>query len=170
MKEQIAAELESAFSLYGFAQPSVAKLNQACSVSLRTLYKYFPSKEAMIVGALEHRHQRYLKHLTCDLATEPRKALEQIFERLEHWMETEAPNGCMSTNALTDFADNPEISQVVSEHKQQVRAYLASLCGCEQLGGAIFLIHEGASNAWPLMGKATIDIAKYTVNQLIKEK
>ena len=63
LREQIAASLEVAFSQQGFAEPSVAQLKTACGVSLRTLYKHFPSKEAMIVGALEYRHQRYLDFL-----------------------------------------------------------------------------------------------------------
>ena len=63
LKEEIAASLELAFSHYGFAEPSVAKLKTACNVSLRTLYKHYPSKEAMIVAALQHRHQRYLTFL-----------------------------------------------------------------------------------------------------------
>ena len=63
VKEKIAASLEKAFSQYGFAEPSVPQLKNACEVSLRTLYKYYPSKEAMIVAALEHRHQRYLSFL-----------------------------------------------------------------------------------------------------------
>ncbi|MEF1262780.1 TetR/AcrR family transcriptional regulator, partial [Vibrio harveyi] len=39
LKEQIAANLEQAFSELGFAEPSVAQLKAACGVSLRTLYK-----------------------------------------------------------------------------------------------------------------------------------
>ena len=63
LKEKIAADLESAFSKLGFAQPSVAQLKTACNVSLRTLYKHYPSKEAMIISALEYRHKRYMTFL-----------------------------------------------------------------------------------------------------------
>ena len=63
LKEQITISLEHTFSQYGFAEPSVAELKNACNVSLRTLYKHYPSKEAMVVGALAYRHQRYLTFL-----------------------------------------------------------------------------------------------------------
>lgn len=63
LRERIAADLEDAFSKFGFAQASVAQLKSACNVSLRTLYKHFPSKEAMIIAALEYRHKRYIAFL-----------------------------------------------------------------------------------------------------------
>ena len=77
LREQIAASLEVAFSQQGFAEPSVAQLKTACNVSLRTLYKHFPSKEAMIVGALEHRHHRYLNFL---LENVPAGGLESMLD------------------------------------------------------------------------------------------
>ena len=83
LKHQIAASLEQAFSTHGFAEPNVAQLKAACNVSLRTLYKHYPSKEAMIVAALEYRHQRYLDFLLND---NPHKGIESvihIFQKLE---------------------------------------------------------------------------------------
>lgn len=56
-QQQIAENLERAFSQKGFAEPSVAELKALSGVSMRTLYKYFPSKESMVVGALDYRHQ-----------------------------------------------------------------------------------------------------------------
>ncbi|WP_367180608.1 TetR family transcriptional regulator [uncultured Ruegeria sp.] len=43
----------------GFAGPGVEALRAGADVSLRTLYKYFPSREAMVVGALRHRDRVY---------------------------------------------------------------------------------------------------------------
>ena len=63
LKEQIASGLENALSQQGFVEPSVSDLQNASGVSLRTLYRHFPSKEAMVIGALEHRHARYLDFL-----------------------------------------------------------------------------------------------------------
>ena len=54
----IAARLESCFVSRGFLEPGVDALRDAAGVSLRTLYKYFPSREAMVIGALDHRRNR----------------------------------------------------------------------------------------------------------------
>lgn len=67
-KDRIAARLEALFSQQGFATPSVPEIKEAAGVSMRTLYRHFPSKEAMVIGALDHRHARYLAFLTRDVS------------------------------------------------------------------------------------------------------
>lgn len=121
MKQKIAANLELAFSQYGFAEPNVDKLKTACHVSLRTLYKHYPSKEAMVVAALEYRHQRYPAYLDSDLSTSGEHALSTLFQRLETWMSNNAPHGCLSMNAIAAFPDNKLIN------KASVIQYLARL-------------------------------------------
>ena len=100
IKEDIAIKLEKAFSQYGFAEPSVAQLKTACNVSLRTLYKYYPSKEMMVVGALDYRHQRYLDFLLSESPSPGIASILHIFDKLEQWMKAFAPHGCMSMNAV----------------------------------------------------------------------
>ena len=50
LKQDIAAALEAAFSQHGFTEPSVATLQKLSGVSLRTLYKHYPSKQSMIIA------------------------------------------------------------------------------------------------------------------------
>ncbi len=169
LKQQIASRLEVAFSQYGFAEASVAQLKNASEVSLRTLYKHYPSKEEMIVGALEHRHQRYLDFL---LDGSPEKGLDavlHIFEKLDHWMAEFAPHGCLSINAISAYPDNLEINQAVHKHKLEVRELLGEQSGKPELATALFLIHEGVSNAWPVLGKEASDSAKQTLIQLLEK-
>ena len=169
LREQIAASLEVAFSQQGFAEPSVALLKTACDVSLRTLYKHFPSKEAMIVGALEYRHQRYLDFL---LETSPEKGLASvthIFNKLQQWLEEYAPHGCMSMHAMAAFPDNTLISQAVTQHKQQVRSLIAQQSLREDLATPLFLLHEGVSGAWPVLGEEALASAHNMVKKLLEE-
>ncbi len=49
---KIAAGLERAFAARGFSEPCVDDLREAAGVSLRTLYKYTPSRDAMVRMAL----------------------------------------------------------------------------------------------------------------------
>ncbi len=167
VKRQIAENLEKAFSQYGFAEPSVSQLQKACEVSLRTLYKYYPSKEEMIVAALEHRHQRYMDLLSQD---KPENGLEAVFHvvgQLEEWMKHHAPHGCLSTLAVASFPDNEIISGVVTEHKQAVKAFLSELVGDEARGYQLYVIHEGISGTWPVMGRESIEVAKQMIVQLV---
>lgn len=169
LKQQIAASLEEAFSKYGFAQPSVAQLKTSCEVSLRTLYKYYPSKEAMIVGALEHRHQRYLTYLLSESPAPGVESVLHIFNKLEQWMKEFAPNGCLSMNAIAAFPDNSLISKAVKEHKEQVRQFLGQQSQRVDLSTALFVLHEGVSSAWPVLGRDAVTSAQKTLLQLLEE-
>jgi AcrR family transcriptional regulator len=170
LKHQIAASLEQAFSTQGFAESSVAQLKAACNVSLRTLYKHYPSKEAMIVAALEYRHQRYLTFLLND---NPNKGIEpviHIFQKLELWMTESAPYGCLSMNAIAAFPDNALISKAVKEHKAEVRHMLGQQSNREDLATALFILHEGVSSAWPVLGSEAVISAQKTVLQFFKQE
>ncbi len=169
MREQIAAQLEQAFSQYGFAEPSVSKLKEACGVSLRTLYKYYPSKEEMIVAALQHRHERYLTFLVQNQASQGVEAVLEMFNQLETWMKEYAPHGCMSMNAISAFPDHPEITQAVQQHKLEVRELLGKKSLRPDLADSLFLIHEGVSNAWPVLGKQASQSAQQTIQILMEQ-
>ncbi len=166
--DQIASRLEQAFSKEGFAVPSVAKLKQAAGVSLRTLYRYFPSKEAMVIGALQHRHARYLAFLTEGEPLSGENSIRHLFHRLSLWMEQFAPNGCMSMNAFVAFPNNTFIQALVTSHKQEMAATLARRSGCEGIADELLIIHEGASAAWPILGKQAINYAEKAALQLIQ--
>ncbi|SHH29956.1 TetR/AcrR family transcriptional regulator [Ferrimonas marina] len=168
-KVAIAARLEQAFSEQGFAEPGVAQLKTISQVSLRTLYKHYPSKEAMVIGALEHRHQRYSTLLQGTESMTPSEAVNALFDRLADWMRDEAPHGCLSVNALAAFPDSAAIRDAVNGHKQAVRQQLGRLSGRPDLATALFLLHEGASSSWPLLADAAIDAARQSALTLILE-
>jgi len=170
LKQQIATSLEQAFSAQGFAEPSVADLKTACNVSLRTLYKHFPSKEAMIVAALVHRHQRYLVFLLNDAPIKGVEAVSHIFQKLEQWMTESAPHGCLSMQAIAAFPDNPLISKAVKDHKAEVRHMLGQQSLRDDLAIALFILHEGVSSAWPVLGTEAITSAQKTVLQFLKQE
>ncbi|MGS0468180.1 TetR/AcrR family transcriptional regulator [Cobetia marina] len=129
IQHDIAARLEALFSQRGFAEPSVSELKAASGVSLRTLYRHFPSKESMVIGALQHRHERYLAFLEDEVPSDGAAALSHLYRRLGHWMKHEAPNGCMSINALAAFPDNRDVSDAVTRHKREPSIGLARAVG-----------------------------------------
>ncbi|WED24290.1 TetR/AcrR family transcriptional regulator [Vibrio sp. JC009] len=168
LKEQIAASLEVAFSKHGFAEPSVARLKDACNVSLRTLYKHYPSKAAMVIGALEHRHQRYLSFLLTGSPEPGIDSVLHIFKQLEFWMKEYAPHGCLSVNAIAAFPDSPEVTMAVKQHKEEVRQLLGRQSQREELSDALFLLHEGVSSAWPVMGQKAVISAQEAIQQIMR--
>lgn len=165
-QQQIAENLELAFAQKGFAEPSVAELKTLSGVSMRTLYKYFPSKESMVVGALNHRHQRYIALLEECAQQSGLDATLSAFDVLGTWMKEHAPKGCLSVNALAAFPDNADINSTVEKHKQQVIDSLAKLSGRDDLSHALFVLHEGTTTAYPILGESAITAAKVAITAL----
>lgn len=169
LKQQIAARLEGAFSQKGFAEPSVAQLKIACGVSLRTLYKHYSSKEAMVEAALEYRHQRYIAFLSENAPSRGIDSVLHVFNRLEQWMTEYAPHGCLSMSAVAAFPDNLQINNAVQQHKEAVRQFLGEQSLREDLATPIFVLHEGVSSAWPVFGHDVVLAAQQVLSMLLKE-
>jgi AcrR family transcriptional regulator len=154
-KLKIAAGLERAFAKGGFAEPSVDDLREAADVSLRTLYKYTPSRADMVHLALEHRHQRYIDLLFTNLPEAPDKALSAIIDRVGVWMETEASHGCLFHSAV---AASP--GDLLSRHKVEVATKAAIATGRQGYEIELNLILEGLTQSFTLHGAQAIAAAK----------
>lgn len=153
----------------GFAEPSVAQLKSVCGVSLRTLYKHYPSKEEMIIAALQHRHQRYLTFLIQNTPEAGIKSIQHIFNMLGTWMTEYAPNGCMSINALAAFPENNVIYETVKKHKKDIQRFLGEQCLRKDLATQLFVLHEGVSSAWPIIGDEALHSAQHSISNLLSE-
>ncbi len=166
LKTQIAENLERAFSQLGFAEINVAQLKSSSGVSLRTLYRYYPSKEEMVVAALNNRHKRYLNFLSEDLPSPGEEAIVHIFNKLNMWMNENAPNGCMSISALNAFPENSTIKEAVEKHKKDVEYFLGKKSDRDALSTQLFLLHEGVTSAQPLIGDDALTSAQAIIKQL----
>lgn len=165
---ELASKLEQAFALYGFAEPNVAKLKDYTGTTLKTLYKYFPSKEDMIIGALNFRHSRYIAFLEDGCPSTPKEALNHIFERLAVWLSTFAPRGCLSLQALASYPQNEQIKNAVNEHKREVLLWLNDKLNDKTLSHSVFLLHEGMASAWPTIEQDALTSAKSTLAVMLQ--
>ncbi|WP_300513886.1 TetR/AcrR family transcriptional regulator [Aliiroseovarius sp.] len=160
MKDQIAARLHGQFDEMGFAAPGVEALREGADVSLRTLYKYFPSREAMVVGALEHRDRAYDDWI----GTGPAEGADHVLHilvRLADWLSGISNAGCLFRNALSAYPDSAAIRAAVKAHKAGLRAkfqgrlaHVAPRCDADRLADQLFILHEGMTEAARLIGPA----------------
>lgn len=165
----IASRLETCFVERGFVEPGVDALRDASGVSLRTLYKYYPSREAMVIGALKHRHSRYLSFIADGAPASGPASIAHLFGRIEDWMKGECGTGCLFLNALAAHPWNSRIRDTVTRQKDDTRSLLGRCSGRPELADALFLLHEGATAAWPLMGSEAIRTARNSALKLLGE-
>jgi AcrR family transcriptional regulator len=158
-KQRIASDLERSFAEQGFAEQGVEALRAEANVSLRTLYKHFPSREAMIVGALEHRDAVHFEWL----AGGPQEGVDHVVHplvRLGDWLKEVANTGCLFLNALAEYPESEAIAAVVRDHKRRLadefRQRLTRVApdrDTSQLAETLFLLHEGMTQAARLQGR-----------------
>ncbi|MBY6068401.1 TetR/AcrR family transcriptional regulator [Leisingera aquaemixtae] len=156
---KIAAGLERAFVEFGFAEPAVETLREAAGVSMRTLYKYTPSREEMVLRALEHRHHRYLEHIFRDLPGTGPSVRSEIIGRIAQWMAQEAPRGCLFHAAVAAAPQNERLQELLKRHKTEVASRAAKAAGIEECEMDLSLIFEGLTQSWPLHGDEAVKSA-----------
>lgn len=158
-KQRIASELERSFAVLGFAEQGVEALRAEADVSLRTLYKHFPSREAMIVGALEHRDKTYFAWIGGGPETGADHVLHPLV-RLGDWLGQVANTGCLFLNALAQYPDSTAIGAVVRDHKARLadefRIRLERVAPGRDTGllaETLFILHEGMTEVSRLQGR-----------------
>lgn len=158
-KRKIASGLDRQFAELGFAEQGVEALRAGADVSLRTLYKYFPSREAMVVGALEHRDAAYFEWLQGG----PQDGVAHVLHplvRLGDWLAEVANTGCLFLNALAEHPDSAAIRAIVVAHKGRLagdfRTRLEKVAPHKDVGpiaDTLFLLHEGMTQTARLHGR-----------------
>jgi AcrR family transcriptional regulator len=154
LKTKLARCLEEYFDQNGFSGPSVPQLRDACGVSLRTLYRYFPSREDMVVGALEHRNAKYLNWLAQGAEqTQGAEHILAIYRRLGEWLENGATHGCFFLRAIAAYPNDPAVRRISQHHKDCVRqefhrrvTRLDPDCDHDELVETLCAIHEGQTD------------------------
>lgn len=167
---KIVTGLEALFAKEGFTEPSVDRLREAADVSLRTLYKYCPSREDMILAALQHRHERYLDQLFTNLPDEPAQAVAETFDRAGRWMRGNGLTGCLFHSAVAAHPNSDPLLGMYKEHKAETEAALARVVGCTDLGRALLLVHEGLTQTWLLNGNEALQAAKSIAQTIIARR
>lgn len=157
-KAKIARNLDTQFAKMGFAQPGVDALRDGAEVSLRTLYKYYPSREAMVAGALEYRNRIYLDWIAGGPGSGHAHVLH-IYDRLNDWLVAGANTGCLFLNALAAYPDAGDVRAMANHHKDCVRQAFADRLhtiapdiDIPILSESLLTIHEGQTDMSILRG------------------
>lgn len=163
---KIAAGLERAFVAQGFAEPNVEALREAADVSLRTLYKYTPSRSEMVLTALEYRHSRYIAHVFGDLPAPGPDALEAVITKIGAWMAQEAERGCLFQAAVAAAPRDQRLHALLKRHKSDVAKRAARAGDIAEFETDIAVIIEGLTQSWPLLQSAAVSSALRLVRSL----
>lgn len=150
--------VETAFDLFkqnGFYATGVDLIMREAGVSKRTLYKYFPTKNELIVAVLEHYRSTYQLHMDELIEVEgvsARDKIKAIFDDAVTWFGDVNFHGCLAVNAMGEFSGKEEaIESACQRFKQWEMGVLHALCReideqhPEKLAYKLFVLLEGMS-------------------------
>lgn len=148
---QAAAEL---FYSQGIRATGVDAIVKAANTTKMSLYKYFPSKDELILAFLRKRDEDFRIWFVDQVnakADTPKTKLLAIFDVIGEWMAIPEFRGCAFINAAAEFPleGNP-VHQVSAEFYDHFRSYIADLAGqCgskspQSLALQLSLLVEGA--------------------------
>jgi AcrR family transcriptional regulator len=119
------------FSRYGVGPTGVDALIDAAGVAKRTFYRYFPSKDDLIVAWLGDGRTRWLDRVrrrAKEIAGGPRETIPSFFDAVAEWLEAEDYRGCPYLNTAVELGDRDHPAHpVIRAYLLEVRQYLMEL-------------------------------------------
>lgn len=158
-KDHLIKVASQLFNQYGFHQTGIDLIMKESGVSKTTMYKYFKTKEALILEILERRSATLKAVLLARIQAAQDKAPNQplhshipvIFDATDEWIKSGEFYGCNFVRASSEYSvGNDLIRKYAVQHKAEIQAYILSLLvehptdSPEDLAGQITLILDGA--------------------------
>jgi AcrR family transcriptional regulator len=153
------------FHAHGFREVGLDRILNDVGVTKTTFYKYFESKDALIVQVLRERDaaetREWIRTIRRIGGEDARAQLLAFFDLLEEWFQKPDFRGCLFLNAGAEFPlANDPVHQAASEHGKHLFEELlglATLAGAKDpeslakqllllITGAIISRHAGGDN------------------------
>jgi AcrR family transcriptional regulator len=178
LREKILNTATNLFQTQGINSTGVDTIVAVAGTTKMTLYKYFRSKEDLILEVLTQSHQNFQDWLNNKLnsnSKKPSEKLQKLFDAIEEWITSPDFIGMAFIKASAEFPNeaNP-VHQLSSEQSRQFRLYIISLASqanikdAEGLALQLSLLFEGAVQAEQMQrGSGAIKYAKKAAKILI---
>ncbi|MDQ3155441.1 MAG: TetR/AcrR family transcriptional regulator [Actinomycetota bacterium] len=158
-RELVLGAADRLYNARGIQSVGMDTLQAESGVSLKRLYKLFPSKENIVEQVLRRRHDRWVEGLAeaASSADSPRDRLLAIFDFLGRWFDESDFRGCAFINSFGEMGGTTEsLAAIVRSHKADFQAYVAALVEAAgapaSLAPQLALLAEGAQTTAAISG------------------
>lgn len=175
--DKLLATTERLIYAGGICATGMDAIVKASGVARKTIYRYFPTKEALVAEALSKRDDRWMHWFiaTSNKAESPADRLLATFDALEEWFFSPDFRGCAFINAAGEIGDaSTPIRAVAKLHKIKLRNFLRELAeeygadDPDELAGQFLILIEGAITVALVMGnKEAASDAKKLARKLL---
>jgi len=129
-KEKIDRTAYALFTREGVRAVGVDTIVARSGVAKMTLYRHYPSKDALALAFFERRFARFSRRWQAEveaLRLPPREALLAIFDVLERWYRSPGYTGCPVVKALLESRRHDPVHAGALRYFASVRAFLREL-------------------------------------------
>ncbi|XGV94817.1 MAG: TetR/AcrR family transcriptional regulator [Leptolyngbya sp. BL-A-14] len=153
-QQRILAIADDLFYREGIRAIGVDTIIAKSEVAKTTLYRYFPSKDDLVVAYLEGRNQRFwelFEAVVNQHPEQPKQQLLAIFVWIDELLSSDDSHGCPFLMVASEFPE-PDYPghQVAIAHKHKMRermtelAELAGIKQAQELSAALLMLVDGA--------------------------
>ncbi|UVA81938.1 TetR/AcrR family transcriptional regulator [Pandoraea commovens] len=161
----------------GIHATGVDAIVRESGVVRKTLYRHYPTKEALVEAALLRRDERWMQWFVASTSqtNDPVERLQSCFDALRTWFASDGFHGCAFLNAAGEIGDPASGIRSVSKlHKQRLLDYLSELTTAsglpqpDALAGELLILIDGAiSVALVFGGTEAADTAARVARRLL---
>ena len=150
--------LETAYELFarrGIRAVGVDEVIARANVAKATLYRHFPTKNALVLAFLERREQRWtvawVEAEARRRGATPEEQLLAIFDLFDEWFRTPDFEACSFINVLVEMGPDHVVGQASIAHLAKIRAVVRALADEAGLRDT-----EAFAHSWHILMKGSI--------------
>ncbi|MEI7916234.1 MAG: TetR/AcrR family transcriptional regulator [Methylophilaceae bacterium] len=178
LREKILHVATDLFHSRGINSTGVDTIVAVAGTTKMTLYKYFRSKEDLILEVLQKGHEDFQAWLNENLnrsSKHPAEKIQKLLDFIEEWVTSPDFRGMAFIKASAEFPNEESpVHKLSAEHAKEFRTYIASLASeagisdSDGLALQLSLLIEGSMQAEQMKrGSGAIKYAKKAAKILI---
>lgn len=154
-RERILSTAYELFSHRGIRDVGIDEVIERAGVAKATLYRHFPSKDALVLAFLERREQLWTHDFVEAGARKRGRTAEQrllaIFDVFDEWFRTADFEACSFINVLLELGPRHSVGKATIDHLENIRGVVRSLA--EEAG---LRDVESFARSWHILMKGSI--------------
>ena len=131
LRERLVDTALELFYKHGYRATGIDKILTVSGVSKMTLYKYFKSKDELILATLRRQDERLRNWLMKEIEQRgrtPHERILAIFDALAEWFSKPQYHGCPFINVTAEYSEvGDPIHAFAAEHKRLLTNYICRL-------------------------------------------
>jgi AcrR family transcriptional regulator len=154
-RERILNTAYDLFARRGIRDVGIDEIIERAGVAKATLYRHFPSKEALVLAFLERREQLwthgFVEAGARDRGHTPEERLLAVFDVFDDWFRSDEFEACSFINVLLELGPRHTVGKASIDYLENIRGVVRSLAEDAGLRDV-----ESFARSWHILMKGSI--------------